>query len=94
MERHPPAPRFSLLRFTMVLAIAVLAFGLGRGEADAPRVLFATGMLLLAYFAGVFSPASATPSSPGLQGWLQWSALAAAITGSVLVIWGMVLRLW
>lgn len=85
--------RFSLLRFSIVLSIAVLAFGLGQGRADAPRVLFALGMVLLAVFAGAMNPLGSTPPKFRPKGWLEWSAVWAAIAGSVLVIFSAALSL-
>ena len=45
-----PNGKFDLLRFTIVMAVASIAFGLGKNAAESSRVLFAIGMFFLAIF--------------------------------------------
>ena len=93
-EEVSPSPKFNLLRFTIVMAVASVAFGLGNNAAELSRVLFAIGMFLLAIFAGFFDPLSNTPRSFSPTGRWQWIAFYSGIVGSVLLTISLLQRVW
>ena len=93
MSEQKPIARFSWARFAMFALVPGLAVTLGDNEIDTPRKLFLAGIVVLAFFAGVINPLSATSSSFKPASALQWVALWAAIAGSVLILFSLFLRL-
>ena len=88
-----PNGKFDLLRFTIVMAVASIAFGLGKNAAESSRVLFAIGMFFLAIFAGFFNPLSKTPRSFKPTSRWQWIAFYSGIVGSVLLAFSILQRI-
>ena len=85
-----PRPKFSFLRFLVLLGIAFMAYRTGGESPDRSAVLFGLGMLFLALFGGVFDPLSPTrttfrPSHP-----LEWAALVSALVGLLLIGFSLV----
>ncbi|WP_225765074.1 hypothetical protein [Stenotrophomonas sp. Marseille-Q4652] len=93
MLEQKTATRFSLLRFAVVALVPGLAIAFSAKGLDAPRALFLIGLVLIAFFAGVFNPLSPTSLRFKPVGTLQWLGLWAAVAGSVLILFSLALRL-
>lgn len=87
-------PGFNLLRFSMVMAAAIPAFGWGKNVAESSRALFAIGMLLLAVFAGFHDPLSKTPREFKPSTCAEWIGVYSGIVGAALVTLSLLQRVW